>query len=243
MARALPGPLIGTISGNVGGISFARSAGGLTVRRKIHQRQPYSVPLAEAQTNFNQVSLSWENLSSTEKLSWSNLAQQRTLPDRLSGRRSPTARQLYFNYHLGTYPFGQGITSPIPTPNTTPGPFDISFSASHLGAMFVDFYYPIVDRDFYLAFFSSPCIGRAQFSPPKSDRCFYTIPIPDPSAGHINIDVAGQWTAEFGDLLIGSRVGLYIQLWYPEWTNPDPPNETLPAYFPSAPALVFCTVT
>lgn len=242
MARALPGPLIGTISGNIGGISFARSAGGLTVRRKIHQRAPYSEPLANAQSNFNLTSLAWENLSSTDKLSWSNLAQQRSLPDRLSGRRQPTARQLFFNYHLGTYPFALGITSPIPTPNTTPSPWQIQFSASHIGAMFFDFYFPAGDRDIYYALFSCPCTGRAQNSPPKSDRCFYTQKILIPGTGHINISCGGEWTLEFGNLIAGSRVAAYVQLWYPEWTDPNPPNTIYPAYFPSSPSLVFCTV-
>jgi len=136
MAIAKLGPVIEAISGNLGGVNFANSAGSLTVR----QRQRVSKSLSPTQLSqlaqMQRAQSAWSSLSDSDRLEFRRVAQTAVFPDRLGLSRSISGYQLFLKLHARSWIYGAPSMSYPPDPTRNP-PILVAFLSSVAGSSFV----------------------------------------------------------------------------------------------------------
>ena len=74
MAKCTPSPLISSISGNIGGITFKQTKNGLTVSRTTNPSHTPSQSELQKRTIFSQARNMWKQLTPERKKAWQQLA-------------------------------------------------------------------------------------------------------------------------------------------------------------------------
>ena len=84
MALIVPGPLVGDISGSVGGTTFARNAGGLYARRRTVPVNPSSTYQGTVRSALSSLVARWYTiLTAAQREAWANYAAAVQLPNAL----------------------------------------------------------------------------------------------------------------------------------------------------------------
>lgn len=123
MAIFRPSPLVGAVSGRVGGAEFVNGRGAPYVRKAQHKIRHDSPARLDAKAIYTQAIRAWENLTDTQRQAWRALAQIQTGTNRLSVPRTMTGFEAYIRTAIprirvsGTPPAlpGETFSSPPPT--------------------------------------------------------------------------------------------------------------------------------
>lgn len=98
MAIFRPGPLVGAISGPVGGVDFVAASKGTIVRQRRRRTIPSSPRLQRSQTRFTQNTRLWSRMEPSTRNAWDSAAAGFTLPNRLGQHVHLSGFQLFMKY-------------------------------------------------------------------------------------------------------------------------------------------------
>lgn len=130
MAIYSPGAIVGAISGNVGGVSFANTSGSKVIRKPRRAVPNTSPQILAAQNQLAAAAAAWKSLSDDNQKAWNNYAANRPIPNRLGQSRSLSGYNTYvkarlFRLHL----FFEGLVAPPINPDLD-DIFDFSLTSS-----------------------------------------------------------------------------------------------------------------
>jgi hypothetical protein len=147
MAKFLPGPLAGMISGSIGAVTFTRGRYGPFMRTRVHPTKVVNSYTDEARQYFTQVSQAWQSETASAQLAWKTWAQTAPIVNALGQKQTLSGHAAYLSVNArylrinGTILSGPP-TSQAPAPLTTctitydigAGTTEIAFTPSPLGA-------------------------------------------------------------------------------------------------------------
>ncbi len=116
MAIFTAGPLVGGISGNVGGVSFANPRGSKVIRKSRRRSPNRTQAQAEKQTTLMNMIHFWQSMATEDRAAWNSAASQLTFPNRLGLARQITGYNYYLQQNLGG---GMAVVGGVLEPNTT----------------------------------------------------------------------------------------------------------------------------
>ena len=120
MAIFTPGPLVGQVSGKIGGIVASRNRGGAYWRNNAVPSVATSARALEVKSILGGVSQLWANVSAADRLAWVSYARQNPFINRLGRAISGTAN----NHFVGVNSILLGVgAEPITLPPAFPAPF------------------------------------------------------------------------------------------------------------------------
>lgn len=98
MAIFRPGPLIGAISGPIGGVAFVVASKGTIVRQRRRRTSRTTVNLQRSQSVFTATLRLWPKMLPSTRAAWNAAASNYTLPNRLGEHVHLSGFQLYMKF-------------------------------------------------------------------------------------------------------------------------------------------------
>lgn len=102
MARITVGPLLSSIAGSVGAITFRNDASGLVLQPRILPTRRASEGQLQHRGFLAQSAAAWGALDADMRRAWTTLARQERIPDVFAQGRRWTGRQLFTCFYLYT---------------------------------------------------------------------------------------------------------------------------------------------
>lgn len=102
MAIIRPSPIVGAISGSLGGQTFVNSKTGLIARIRTHHRPNQAANLLAQHTRFATVSRRWRTITTQDREAWKALARQSPQTNRLGVTSPRTGYGLYLAVNLNS---------------------------------------------------------------------------------------------------------------------------------------------
>lgn len=132
MAIFTPGPLIGAITGNIGGLNFVLARSGPVVRQRIRRTKSTDPRRAATQQGMQLVRKSWRNLTDSQRTAWRQAALSVPHTNRLTITSNLTGFALFVRYNTERLALTRdaGIplfTDPPPSTRLIPWPL-VSFN-------------------------------------------------------------------------------------------------------------------
>jgi len=147
MAKFKPGPIVGSISGSVGGATFSHNRFGPYIRRRAIPVTSVTPAALAAKSRFTQASQNWNAITPGERLSWSQWALGNPVMDSLGSAQQLDGHSPFvmINSRLLAAGLSQIGSPPLvlaPAPLTTltatwdigSGAFALTFTPSPVGA-------------------------------------------------------------------------------------------------------------
>lgn len=97
MAIVRYGPLIGAISGRIGGAEFANTRAGAVAKKAQHKIRRSSTQALTAHSNYERAIRAWQDLTASERREWRAVAQNIQRTNRLGLPRTISAFQLFLH--------------------------------------------------------------------------------------------------------------------------------------------------
>ena len=114
MAVCRYGPVVQAISGNVGGLTFAKAARGAVLRQRGRLKRRTSTYAQSAQTNLGRVWAQWRTLSAGEQANWEVYAFNIQRSNRVGMSDSYRGKNLFLRENLFRLAAGAPMFSTIP---------------------------------------------------------------------------------------------------------------------------------
>lgn len=130
MAIYAPGAAIGSISGNVGGISFSNPSGSKVVRKPRRSSPVRSTGAVNQQNALGIVASAWNNFSLDDQNRWRTFAANRTTPNRIGIARSLSGWQEFARGALRAIKLNLPIIEEPPFSQTPNPVISVTFTAS-----------------------------------------------------------------------------------------------------------------
>lgn len=147
MAKFLPGPIIGAISGSIGGSTYSKNRYGLYVRNRSIPVNPGTKYQLSQRGAIAAISQSWQYLSPDEQQAWRTWAQNNPVTDALGSAQVLTGHAAYVRINTrlaiagddpNTDPPAGGLITQLQTFTLTAdigaGDFEVGFTPTPLGA-------------------------------------------------------------------------------------------------------------
>ena len=141
MAIFTPGPIIGSISGTVGGVNFARNGTTGSIRAIPTKTKHESTALAAAFAAIQFYNIQWQSLTAQQKAAWQLTAIRLTETTRLGTKKSLSAKALFLRCHLNRHNRAELFTTPPQPLSCSPFPtmsFSCTFGSSILNISYSD---------------------------------------------------------------------------------------------------------
>lgn len=117
MAIFRPGPIIGAISGNLGGSNFVQSNNGPVVRQRIRRTRLYQDRTREMRIRFQNLRAAWAQLETQEITQWRAAAADFPHTNRLGVTSRLSGYQLFMKVNAFAWNPSKGLApDPISTP-------------------------------------------------------------------------------------------------------------------------------
>lgn len=144
--------MIGSISGNVGGVNFANSSGSKVVRKARRPNKVNTEQQIKQQTRIAQISGEWRALDDLTRQAWKTYAFARPRQNRLGVARALSGYQSFMQYTLFTEEAGGAIGDLPPTNFTPQEMFNYSLESSVSGGIILNFETPspLVSKQWYI---------------------------------------------------------------------------------------------
>lgn len=95
MAKIMLGPMVGQVSGSVGGTTFSRNRYGTYIRRRAHPTTSQSGPSMQAKNALGTISRAWSLLTDDERVAWATWAANNPVTDKLGQKQVLSANAAY----------------------------------------------------------------------------------------------------------------------------------------------------
>lgn len=194
MATFTPGPFIGRISGNVGGVNFVQGKNGPFIRQRLQRVKHNTQEQRKMRAVFQGLVHNWSTISPEWREAWNRAAEFLKNHNRVGTSYSRTGFSLFMEHNLilGVAGLYDPDTSPFLT--TTPSAEDVSVDASEGGTVEVNWTQPAPGYNFFQYIYGA----RSMSSRPKTHFGtwrFLTNILLGPGARNWDI------TADFNDAL------------------------------------------
>lgn len=100
MAKTTPGPLVGSISGAVGGVTFRGAGASASVQGRACKRGPATASQDKHRAFLGSASAAWIALSDAERLSWDTAAAQHFVRPTVSDAAAPSGRACFLSWYM-----------------------------------------------------------------------------------------------------------------------------------------------
>jgi len=222
MAKVRMSAIIAAASGPVGGMQFARSAGGTILRSRPNRRPTPTKISIDACADLRRIRYFWDNCNPEIKTYWQWLAPQLTWSDRLNQSYHPTGWQAYarfLSYYL-RFKITGGTNSPSANSTDQPTEIIIAFQTSPA------FYAIKVTTPFAAGYVYCGLYGAVLYRPNRRSghppfRYFTTI---KNEAAYVNL--YSEWTAVLPPLQPNQWVALKVVAFHPNFFPAAPMIET-----------------
>lgn len=190
--------------GKIGGHVMSKNRGGAYMRTKVTPINPQTSFQAEVRARLTQFSQGWRELTEAERAAWNTAVNNFTKTDVFGDIKKPSGINLYVrlnsNIELGG---GAAITTP-PSLATSPSTVEVTItsdaSTPTLSAAFTNSPVP-ADTAYVIE-------ATSQQSPGKSFlKNQYRVLTVLPAAANTPANILAAYTARFGDLIEGQKIG------------------------------------
>ncbi len=128
MAKITPGPLIGAISGSIGGATYSKNRYGLYIRNRSIPVNPGTTYQLEQRATISSMSKSWGLLTDAGRQAWKTWCQNNPVMDVLGNAQVLTGHAAFVRLNTRLYNAGE---TPLTAPPATSGALAFSaFSAT-----------------------------------------------------------------------------------------------------------------
>jgi len=146
MAKVLLGPMVGQISGSIGGATWSHNRFGYYIRQKVKPILVSTPETARQRTLFQDVTSDWQGLGTPSQQAWKSWAQNNPVMDTMGTSQILTGHQAYMRLNLvarrnGTATLALPPVISAPNPLTTltlsnsiAAGIDVTFTPAVLGA-------------------------------------------------------------------------------------------------------------
>lgn len=124
MARATPGPLIGSITGRVSGLEFGSGRSGMTIRRAKPKRRVDTKNTCQVRSFPAWFSQLWDAADPEERFAWACYATTHKVLNRNSQYVTLPAKKAAYAFHFRVYDWLSRNTN-FPNPHLVPPPSNI----------------------------------------------------------------------------------------------------------------------
>lgn len=193
----------------VGGHVFSKNRGGAYMRTKVTPVNPQSSAQTAVRSSLTFLAQSWRGLTATQRASWNGAVESFKRTDIFGDIKTPSGLNLYMRLNLNlANGNATAITTP-PAPSTT-------VAVDSLSALF-----DVSSTQADIIFSTSPVPAAhsliieatAQVSPGKTFlKNQYRVIHVEPAAGTTPVDVYAEYTARFGALVAGQKIGVRVKM-------------------------------
>jgi len=123
MAKFLPGPVVGQVSGSIGGLTFSHNRFGAFMRSRVKPVVVNTYYTNLQRTFFQQCTSAWKDLVPSNRQAWTTWAQNNPFTDRMGNSQILTGHQAFMSCSItaqrinGTFPVNPPCV-PRPAPLT-----------------------------------------------------------------------------------------------------------------------------
>jgi len=156
MAVYRPGSLIGGISGDVGGLSFANPSGSAVIRTKRRSSNVSDQRAMLRQSQLGSIAHAWQALTDAQRLAWRTYASNRTTPNRVGVHRSISGYLAFQQYRSTLALVGEPSLDNPPLVGTQHLPKNLIFTSSVSGGLAVTMDAPGVGIDLLAMIYARP---------------------------------------------------------------------------------------
>lgn len=139
MAIFQPSAIVGSVSGNVGGISFANPRGSKVIRKARRPTANAKASQLKAQTVFANAARKWRTLDAETREAWNQYAAQNPRPNKLGVTRALTGYQAWVQLETFAEPNGGILNDLPPIASQAEGLTNWSLAASLTGTWGISF--------------------------------------------------------------------------------------------------------
>ena len=135
MAIFSQGPIVGAISGSVGGATFVNGRGSRVLRHRPARPAPKGTGIQATQSAMNQLQNAWADLTDAQRLQWRTAAVNVNRTNRLGLSAPLSGLQFFLSVNI---PMRQSPAAFFPEPNvvgTSEGPTSFTVSLSAAGSL------------------------------------------------------------------------------------------------------------
>lgn len=208
MAKVLFGIIATDMRGKLGGHVFAKNRGGAYVRTKVTPVNPQTVAQQSVRAVFTELTQGWRAISQTKIAAWNSAVQNFPRTNVFGNPKTLSGHQLFVGLNAQLGAAGQASITNPPLPVGADAVESLTGAAAETGQTFSVAYLPATVPSGHTAILDA----TAQVSPGQTNlnnkfRQVSTIA----AAGTSPEDFAAAYTAKFGDLIAGQKIGLRMR--------------------------------
>jgi len=129
MAKILLGPMVGQISGSMGGSTFSHNRNGYYIRQRVKPVVVQTFNTGIQRNNFTTISKAWAALGANSKAAWENWAHNNPVTDRIGQSGILTGHQSFLRLGLTVLRNGGALPSGPPVAVAPTALLTVSLSA------------------------------------------------------------------------------------------------------------------
>lgn len=133
MARFLPGPTIGQISGSIGGSTYSHNRSGMYIRDRVKPVVVNSFYTSIQRTTFQMVTSAWRSLTAAQRLSWEMWAHNNPVTDVLGQSQILTGHQAHQKINITAWRTTATLLT-VPSIVAAPAPLTALSLTADIGA-------------------------------------------------------------------------------------------------------------
>lgn len=203
------GPIVGGVSGNIGGINFANPRGSKVVRTARRSSPNQSEAHLLQQSRVARLARAWRSLSALDKDSWTTFANDTTKSNRLGVARSLSGYQTYMQTNLNRLTIDEFV---LDVPFITPDyiiPENLQFTSTISGG--IVFTMDAIGPDILVpaTIYGQPLFRSTLIAFTNT----YSFVVFTRENNPTSVDITSEWQAKFGYLpVLGQFIAVTWQM-------------------------------
>jgi len=209
MARVLFSGIAGVdLRGKLNGSVFSKNKGGAYVRTKVTPVNPQTTSQQNARNRLGTQSQAWRGLTEVQRQSWIDAAPNFPYNDIYGNSKQLSGFQLYVKLNTNLALIGEAAITTAPAPVAIPALALTSVTADDSANTVIIAGTTPVPADFAMVVMATPNV-----SPGKTFvKNLFRFTSAEPAAATSPFDVSAEWTALFGDPVVGEKV--FVKCFY-----------------------------
>jgi hypothetical protein len=209
MAIFTPGPAIGAISGNLGGVNFVVGKHFPYIRTRALKTDKNTQDQLYRRARVQQVSQYWSNIDEDKRLAWNTAAQTLSLKNRVGATRGMSGHQLFLWMNMSSLLAISVFEDPPPNLWAIPAAQEVELTASASGSIEVDFFIPFPAPSAFVHYYGA----RTVSTKPRSHFGFWNHLVNTHEIwGPNSTDITTHFQSKLGNVIEGEVIGVKLRL-------------------------------
>lgn len=208
MAKVKYGAMVTDARGSIDGVVYSKNQYGGYVRVKVSPVQPRTASQQATRSSLGQLSKEYSNLlTDAQRTNWKTFAESNPVVDVFGNSQTLNAISMYQRINRVLHNLGLPSIQDVPlNMNVTALLTAVPVADESLGTISIDFTNTPLDADSHIYVFATgPLNGGVNYI--EKDLQFLTS---SPAAQASPLDVASEWEAKYGAMVVGQRIGFEI---------------------------------